>query len=59
VDFASKKLGRGIAPAEFRELVEITIVELGEHRLQKVESKADIADDPISIERIALQFSLN
>jgi hypothetical protein len=59
VDFAGEELPSGIAPAEFGELVEIAIVELGEHRLQQVKRAADITNDPIGIERVSPQFSLN
>jgi hypothetical protein len=41
------------------ELVEIAIVELGEHRLQQIKSAADITNDPIGIKRVPPQFSLN
>ena len=59
VDFAGEELTSGIAPAKFGELVETAIVELGEHRLQQVKRAADITNDPIGIERVSPQFSLN
>jgi len=60
VDFAGEELPSDIAPAEFGELVEIAIVELREHRLQRVKRTADITnDDAIGIERVSPQFSLN
>ena len=59
VDWAGEELPSGIAPAEFGELVEIAIVKLGEHRLQQVKRAADITNDPIGIERVSPQFSLN
>src|SRR3984893_2011575 len=59
VDLAGEGLPSGIAPAEFVELVETAIVELGEHRLQQVKRAADITNDPIGIERVSPQFSLN
>ena len=54
MDFAGEELGCGIAPAEFGELIEIAIVELGEHRLQQVKSAADITNDPIGVERVSV-----
>jgi hypothetical protein len=45
VDFAGEEVPSGIAPAEFGELVETAIVELGEHRLQQVKRPADITND--------------
>ena len=59
MDFAGEELPSGIAPAEFGELIETAIVELGEHRLQQVKRAADITNDPIGIERVSPQFSLN
>ena len=53
MDLAGEELGGGIAPAEFGDLIEIAIVELGEHRLQQVKSAADITNDPLGIERVA------
>ena len=59
MDFAGEELPSDIAPAEFGELVEIAIVELGERHLQQVKRAADITNDPIGIERAPPQFSLN
>ena len=59
MDLAGEELGCGIAPTEFGELIEIAIVELGEHRLQQVKGAADITNDPIGIERAPPQFCLN
>jgi hypothetical protein len=59
VDWAGVELPSGIAPAQFGELIEIAIVEFGEHRLQQVKRAADITNDPIGVERVSPQFSLN
>jgi hypothetical protein len=56
---AGEELPGGIAPAEFGELVETAIVELGLNRLQQVKRAADITNDPIGIELVSPQFSLN
>jgi hypothetical protein len=59
VDLAGEELGGGIAPAEFGEFIETTIVEFGEHRLHQAESAASTTNDPIGIERVPPQFCLN
>ena len=59
MDFAGQKLGRRVAAAKFRQVVEIAVVELGEHRFQGIERAADVADDAVGVERRAAQLGLD
>src|SRR4029077_20867781 len=59
MDLAGEELGRRIATAEFRQLVEIVVIELAEHDLQQVESATDVANDAVGIERLPAQLRLD
>src|SRR5437764_253949 len=59
MDFAGKKLGRRVPAAEFLELVEVAVLELAKNGLEQIESTADVADDPVGVERITTQLGLD
>src|SRR5262245_13599127 len=58
-DDAREKLGRRIATLELEHLVEVSVVQPREHRLQHVARAADVDDDAVGVELAAPELEID